>query len=262
VQLAAEAASKGVRLGISDHGFVDNRRLRTRAQLEGYLEDLAQHDVLRGIEISIGEAGLYDDGERREAVGQLPLNGIAKAEGLLDRFEYVIASLHDVRIVEGAVLSTPYLNWRAGLYQSYRPSLARYDRRAYMEALLAALEETLDRWPVTILGHFCLLPELASEAPDYDPEADPEPDAVASAWLDRVIGLCVERGVAIEMNSKSRVPHASLVRRALQLGARFSLGSDAHTLRRAGDVSYGLRLVRELGIPTERILTAEMLAGK
>ncbi|HEU5315018.1 MAG TPA: PHP domain-containing protein [Chloroflexota bacterium] len=261
-QLAAEAASRGVTLGVSDHAFVDNHRLRTRAQLEAYLADLAQHDVLRGIEISIGDRGQYEDAARRVAAGQLPLDGVAPAGGLLDRFDYVIASLHDVRAADGIVYSAPYLNWRAGLYPAYRPSLARYDRRAYMDSLLAALDDTLDRWPVTILGHFCLLPELASDAADHDPEPDPSPDAVAAAWLDAVLRRCIQDGVAIELNSKSRVPHVSLARRALQLGARFSLGSDAHELRRAGDVSYGLRLIHELGIPPERVLTADDLRRK
>lgn len=239
--MAERAAQRGVRLGISDHAFFDNPRLRTRAELDAYLADLAQYPVLRGIEISIGERAEYD--------GQ-------PAEGLLDRFDYVIASLHDVRIAEGIVWSTPYLNWRAGLFDAYRPDIARYERRAYFESLLAALDDSLARWPVAILGHFCLLPELASDADAYDPEPDPEPDAVAQNWLDEVIRRCVARGVALELNSKSRVPHRSLARRALELGATFSLGSDAHTLEAAGDVSYGLGLVRELAIPPERILGA------
>jgi histidinol phosphatase-like PHP family hydrolase len=261
-RLAAEAARKGVRLGISDHAFVDNHRMRTRAELDAYLADLAQHDVLRGVEISIGERAQYEAAARRVDAGQLTLDGIRTAEGLLDRFDYVIASLHDVHVVEGIVYSTPYLNWRAGLYPSYRPTIARYDRREYMDSLLAALDDTLDRWPVTILGHFCLLPELASDAEEYDPDPDPEPDDVAAGWLDAVLHKCLARGVAIELNGKSRVPHLSLARRALELGARFSLGSDAHELHRAGDVAYGQRLIRELHIPPERVLTEEQVRRK
>ena len=246
-ELAERAARRGVKLGISDHAFFDNPRLRTRAELESYLADLAEQPVLRGLEISIGERAEYGG------------HTAGAADGLLDRFDYVIASLHDVRIAEGIVWSTPYLNWRAGLFDAYRPDIARFERRAYFDALLAALEDSLARWPVRILGHFCLLPELASDAAAYDPEPDPEPDATAQAWLDEVLTRCVARGVAIELNSKSRVPHRSLARRALELGATFSLGSDAHTLEAAGDVSYGRGLVRELGIPPERIRGAESI---
>jgi histidinol phosphatase-like PHP family hydrolase len=263
-QLAAVAESKNVTLGISDHGFIDNPRLRTRDHIAAYLGDLEQHDVLRGIEISIGEKGSHSAAERRLSRGQLTLTDLGPAEpsaGLLDRFDYVIASLHDVHIAEGIVYSTPYLNWRAGVFSTYRPDLSRYDRRAYMDSLLAALEDSLDRWPITILGHFCLLPELASDDPT-DPELDPEPDATAAAWLDTIIRLCVKRNVAVELNSKSRVPHRNLAERAYQLGARFSLGSDAHTLTRAGDLAFGVQMLRELGIPPDRVLTASSLRAK
>ena len=85
---------------------------------------------------------------------------------------------------------------------------------------------------------------------------DPEPDEAAAAWLDATVHLCLRFGIAIELNSKSRVPHAGFVRRALELGARFSLGSDAHQLRRAGNVSYGRELAQRLGIPRARLLDA------
>jgi histidinol phosphatase-like PHP family hydrolase len=174
--------------------------------------------------------------------------------GLLDAFEYVIASMHGLRVPEGVVLSARYLNYRAGLYPVYRPSVARYDRRGYFDAWLRALEATLRCWPVTILGHVCLLPELANGAGTFVVDDDPQPDAEAVDWLDATIDLCLRHDVAIELNSKSRVPHAAFVARALERGARFSLGSDAHQRRRAGDLSYGQWLAERLGIPPNRLL--------
>ena len=236
-ELVEQAQGRGVTLGISDHGLMDNARLRTAAQVANYLQDLVRHPVLRGLEISVGE-------DRDEP-------------GLLDELEYLIASLHTVRVPEGNVSAVRYLNYRAGLYPGYKPSLSgRFERRRYFDVLLSSMEETFRRWPVTILGHFCLQPECAAEDAQFVLERDPEPDEVASEWLDEVIRLCIRANVAIELNSKSRVPHRALVQRAFELGARFSLGSDAHQLRRAGDLSYGQRLMRELRIPADRILTA------
>src|SRR5688572_29107202 len=94
--LVEQARVRGVALGISDHGLMDNPRLRTAAQIASYLEDLCRHPVLRGMEISIGDER-YDP-------------------GLLDEMEYVIASLHTIKVPEGAVSAVRYLNYRAGLY--------------------------------------------------------------------------------------------------------------------------------------------------
>ena len=236
-ELVEHAQVRGVVLGISDHGLMDNARLRNASQIANYLEDLHRHPVLRGMEISLGED--------------------QDTPGLLDEFEYLIGSLHTVKVPEGSVSAVRYLNYRAGLYPGYKPSLAgRFNRRRYFDRLLTSMEETFRRWPVKILGHFCLQPECAASDGRFDLEQEPEPDDVASEWLDEVIRLCIRSNVAIEMNSKSRVPHRAMVRRALELGARLSLGSDAHQLRRAGDLSYGMRLMQELEIPAERVLGA------
>jgi len=271
LELLEQASAVGVTLGISDHGLTDNARLRSPEQLGTYLADLEQWPVLRGLEISIGEVGptpdkpdTETDDERRMDAGQLPLTDDLRAalprvtgvtyEEVMGRFDYVIASLHAVRVPEGLVHSSRFLNWRAGLYPSYRPALRHYARRGYFETLLAALEETAGRWPVRILGHFCLLPELANKEGVYRAQDEPEPDSEAAEWLDAVIQVCVRHGIAIEMNSKSRAPHAGFVERALELGARFSLGSDAHQRHRAGDLSYGRLLVERLEIPSDRLM--------
>ena len=264
-ELLEQASKVGVTLGISDHGLTDNARLRSPEQLATYLADLEQWPVLRGLEISIGEVGPTParemDDERRMDAGQLPPTDDVRAvfptmthDGVMNRFDYVIASLHAVSVPEGLVHSSRFLNWRAGLYPAYRPALRRYARRGYFETLLTALEETAARWPVRILGHFCLLPELANKEGVYRAQDEPEPDSEAAEWLDAVIRVCVRHGIAIEMNSKSRAPHAGFIKRALELGARFSLGSDAHQRHRAGDLSYGRLLVERLEIPPDRVM--------
>jgi histidinol phosphatase-like PHP family hydrolase len=233
--LARRAAAGGVRLGISDHILRDNRRLRTPEQLESYRLAVQAQGLYTGVELSVGEAAVEVD---------------------LDAFDYIIASLHVVNLPEGPVSAVRYLNWRAGIYPGYSPLPPRIDRRRYFDAWLTQLESTVRCWPVTILGHFSLLPDHAREDGSYDLSDEPEPDETAAAWLDATIALCLRHGVAIELNSKSRVPSPGFVQRALDLGASFSLGSDAHQQRRAGDLSYGLQLAQRLRIPAERILAA------
>ncbi|CAA9298799.1 MAG: hypothetical protein AVDCRST_MAG77-5433 [uncultured Chloroflexi bacterium] len=237
-ELIERAESMGVTLGISDHGMSDNPRLRTPDQVASYLAELSRYPVRRGIELSIGEP--------------LEMGNVAEQEQC--RFDYAIASLHAVSLPEGTVYTSRYLNWRAGLYPSYRPSPKRYDRRGYFEAVLDGLELTASRWPVRILGHFCLLPELATKHAGFRLDEDPNPDAEATEWLDAIIQLCLRRGIAVELNSKSRAPHMSFIKRAVEVGARFSCGSDAHQRHRAGDLSYGLKLAAQLGIPADRFL--------
>lgn len=235
------AAARGVTLGIADHGLRDNRRLGTPSQLASYVDDLRRYPVLRGMEISVGDVP-------GDVAG-------AETDVRLAELDYLIASLHIIQVPEGPVHATRYLNYRAGLYPRYRPTLARYNRRGYFDSWLRAFEATVRHRPVKILGHFCLLPELANDEGIVDLSRDPEPDAVAAEWLDATIELCCRYDVAIELNSKSRVPHESFVVRALEKGARFSLGSDAHQLHRVADLSYGRYLVSRLNIPRHRLLS-------
>lgn len=240
-ELVEQAEARGVTLGISDHALIDNRRLCHGEQMGRYLDAMSRVPVLRGAEISVGD--------------------LSPKIAAIDDLDYVIASLHRINISEGAVHSTRYLNYRAGLYPGYRPTVRRYQRQGYFQAWLTALEATIRAWPVTIVGHFCLLPECANAAGSYEVSKDPEPDGVAWEFLDATIDLCVRHNVAIEMNSKSRVPHAAFVARALERGARFSLGSDAHQRHRAGDLGFGRELVERLGIPHDRLLGVQDVIG-
>jgi histidinol phosphatase-like PHP family hydrolase len=263
--MVEQAERLGITLGVSDHGLRDNARLQTADQLATYVDDLAQHPVLRGLEISIGDLWEHSGPalDRPASAGRLELtateDGPPLPEGggrsdLLDRFNYVIASLHGIRVPEGIIHSTRYLNWRAGLYPLYRPSVRRYDRRRYFATVLRELQETAACWPVTILGHFCLMPELVNKQGTYSLDEDQTPDQEALDWLDAIIQTCIERDIAIELNSKSRAPHEGFVQRALELGARFSLGSDAHQRHRVGDLFYGRSLAERLEIPVDRFL--------
>ncbi|HAN14870.1 MAG TPA: hypothetical protein DCP73_04530, partial [Chloroflexi bacterium] len=97
------------------------------------------------------------------------------------------------------------------MYPRYAPTVVEYDRRDYFDEWVRMLATTLETMPVRILGHFALFPEQADATgvspAAIDPTCDPEPDSLAREWLDATIDLCLRHDVAIELNSKSRVPH-------------------------------------------------------
>jgi len=56
---------------------------------------------------------------------------------------------------------------------------------------------------------------------------DPE-GAYPVDWQERLIALCVEHGVALEINEAYGLPHRAFLERAHARGARFAVGSDTH----------------------------------
>jgi putative hydrolase len=63
-------------------------------------------------------------------------------------------------------------------------------------------------------------------------------------------------GTAIEINSSHGLPQAEALRVALNRGAMFSLGSDAHRPERVGDFALALSLANEAGIPAGRVINS------
>ncbi|HWR51610.1 MAG TPA: hypothetical protein VN428_10915 [Bryobacteraceae bacterium] len=63
----------------------------------------------------------------------------------------------------------------------------------------------------------------------------------------RVITAAVKNRIAIELNTRFRIPSASFVRMAKDAGARFTFGSNGHVTS-IGDISYGLNVARQCGL--------------
>jgi DNA polymerase (family 10) len=67
--------------------------------------------------------------------------------------------------------------------------------------------------------------------------------------LERVLGACVERGVAVEINAS---PYRldldwRWARRALELGLALAVNPDAHSTEGLADVRWGLAVARKAG---------------
>jgi len=224
-EVAERGQQLGLRLGVADHVLRDNPGLRRTGQFVAYAEALARYPVLPGMEISLGEETNPDD-------------------RWIGRFTHVVASMHTVPVGEYVVNAVHYLNYRAGVLPTLQPPAAEVDPAAYLDAVPALLEQTFRRWPVTILGHFALVPGLTERARA----------AQVAACLDAVTELTVRHGVAIEINSKSKVPDLDTVLRMAARGATFSLGSDGHLPEQVGDLTYSRRIWSESGLPPKRLL--------
>jgi hypothetical protein len=92
--------------------------------------------------------------------------------------------------------------------------------------------------PIQIWANATYLPESLQSR--YDELWTPERKK-------RVIDAAVKNGVAIEINSRFRVPSPGFVRLAKAAGAKFTFGSNGH-IKGIGDISYGLDIAKQCGL--------------
>ncbi len=104
-----------------------------------------------------------------------------------------------------------------------------------------ALIKAMGKYPVKIITH---------------PGAKADIDTVVLARAAAV------RGTALEINSSHRYMTVEYVRLAREEGARFVLGSDAHTPKRVGDVRAAIEVALRAGLTAEDIINARRERGE
>jgi histidinol phosphatase-like PHP family hydrolase len=193
---------------IRPHGISDHYPWPTGMQNDGdvlrYLDDAARLGLRVGIEYDLGVAP------------PLP-------RSTHDALDYVIGSVHELTL-DGTRLG--YDQAGAFLKGRTRPPYSEVARfadpalqRRVLEAHLALVREGILETGIDIVGH----PTMSPLAALGDPEG-----SYPVEWQERLIALCIEHGVAIEINETYRVPHRAFLERAHARGARFSVGSDSH----------------------------------
>lgn len=203
VSLEDRAKSVAIRPhGVSDH--YPWRDLKDEESLRRYMDDAATLGLRVGIEYDLGQ-------------------GPPLARSTRDGLDYVIGSVHRVTLDGKAVgydVAGAFLKGRMG--PVYREAARFADpalQRRMLEAHLALVREGILETGIDIVGH----PTFSPLAALGDPEA-----AYPVEWQERFIALCVDHGVAIEINEAYGVPHRQLLERAHARGARFAVGSDTH----------------------------------
>ena len=211
-------------VAIRPHGVSDHYPWPTGMQQDDdvlrYVDDAARLGLRVGLEYNLGQAPTL----RRSTH---------------DALDYLIGSVHRLKgeHVEYGIAGQ-FLKGRAG--PTYAEAARFADpatQRRILEAHLELVRKGILETGIDIVGH----PTLSPLAALGDPEA-----AYPVEWQERLIALCVEHGVAIEINEAYRVPHRQLLARAHARGARFAVGSDTHFELLALDRTEAM--IREAGV--------------
>lgn len=229
LSLEERARSVAVRPhGVSDH-FPWRDKMRSDDDVLRYLDDAARLGLRVGLEYDLGVAPALRPSTR-------------------DALHYLIGAVHQVHLdgvrvgfdeagafLKGHRAGAPYA-------EAARFGDAALQRRI-LDATLELVRQGVHEVGIDIVGH----PTFSPLAALGDPEASFPVD-----WQERLIGLCVDARVAIEVNESYRVPHRAFLVRAHERGALFSVGTDAHG--EIGPLDRTEAMIRDAALPHERFL--------
>jgi len=77
--------------------------------------------------------------------------------------------------------------------------------------------------------------------------------------LENFVRLAAERGTAMEVNMKYRVPNDEFLRLCLRGGVKLSIGTDAHTTGEVGRVDWALGVLGRIGARREDLILDSFL---
>jgi hypothetical protein len=171
--------------------------------------------------------------EALEGADGVPLGGVLLVrrlrreapDELMSRLDYRIGSNHGFPLPGGG-MGSPW--WQT------LPEPWAAQPQALMDVLVEKLCRMVRTMPVEIAAHSTLTPPALHALERRGGVVD----AGAGGPVRAGAG---ESGVALEISNRYRLPHDGLLRKALQAGVRFSLGSDGHTHGAGGAAGVGGR---------------------
>ena len=217
-RVAVLAAERGVQIGIADHVSARNteRFVSTLELVERYLE------TIEPLPVFVAGEFCWCDGLWKTLPAEV-----------MDRFDYRIGSNHGFILADGTFASP----WWKEL-----PDPWRERPEEVIEAMVRNLCEMVRTMPIQIAAHSTLTPAAL-----YALEAD-----VHAWWTDeredRFVEALAESGVAMEISNRYKLPHDRLLKKALQAGVRFTLGSDGHTEAQVARLEWAAETARRVGI--------------
>lgn len=78
----------------------------------------------------------------------------------------------------------------------------------------------------------------------------------------RLAAACASRGTALEVNTSHEHGGVAYIQAAAGAGVDFVVGSDAHDPQRVGDLQPGLELLKQAGVPVQRVRNAVSRPGE
>lgn len=119
---------------------------------------------------------------------------------------------------------------------------------------------------VDVLGHiagYLPMEPLLQPGSTFDERRAMEREIAARffdrSWYEAVLSRAAASGKAVELHCATRTPDPDAVRLGLRLGVKFSIGSDAHSLDRVGEVAWALDLLESLGATEGDVFLPESL---
>lgn len=113
------------------------------------------------------------------------------------------------------------------------------DAQKFMDMLVGKIEAVISQEPVDIHVNPTYLPE--SIADQYD-------RLWTTERMDRVIQVLVDNDVALEINSRFKIPSVAFVKRAKAAGVKFTFGTNNAGNTDLGRLEYSLQVMKEVGI--------------
>lgn len=224
-QVIQRAKEEGVRVGLSDHTGL-GEYLNSNDRLLAYADFLSQYPVARGLEMDLGRSFELTPETRK-------------------KFDYMIGSIHGME-VDGARLGfSPLIKFLKGGMPDYDPSLVIKDWDRFFATHLEILNKEFSQQDYSILGHCTMLPALARSK--NVEEAFPE------WWEEKLVNTLLMHNVAMEISNRWLTPYERLLKKAVDAGVTFSVGSDGHDPLKTCVLDFPKEMIKKLDIPLSRI---------
>ncbi len=210
---------RGVKFGILEHAGTKANKyaglIYDDATLQAYLDKLEGKPVYKGI----------------QAEGLDWMTCFSK--DLVAKLDYVLTDALTLPDRSGARV------------ELWRPGVTVEDSREFMDRYVAFHVEIMRREPIDILANPTFLPACLEARFD---------ELWTPARMKAVIDAAAKYRVAIEINSRFKLPRMPFLKMARQAGLRFSFGSNQHGPE-VGNIGYGLDMARALGLTRKDIFT-------
>lgn len=172
----------------------------------------------------------------RSLEGKPAFKGI-QAEGLHWRRTFSKRSLAKLDYILSEALTMPDKSGK--LVRLWTPEFHCDDRQDFMDRYVDFHVRVMSAEPIDILANPTYLPDAL--VADFD-----------SLWTEKrmrtIVDAAVKHRIAIEINSKYSVPRIAFLQMARDAGLKFSFGSNSHAADTIGDIEYGVKMYRRLGL--------------
>jgi histidinol phosphatase-like PHP family hydrolase len=209
LEAALEISKKrGVKLGVLQHGGV-NEGMSNDDELRAWTRSLDGKPVFKGMQ---AEGLNWMSAFSKKAVSEL---------------DYVLSDALTIPDKSGA------------LVKIYVPEFRCANAQEFMDRYIDFHLEVMEKEPLDILANATFLPIVLQ--PQFE-----------TLWTVRrmrtVIDAAVKHRVAIEINSRYRVPRLRFLEMAKAAGAEFSFGSNEHGAEKIGNIDYCVEMYRKLNL--------------